>query len=500
MTQYRRPDSWLKSPGLPTAYCEPDAGCSLLAILLARADGPTAGWQLARNNCCSIRIAGKTPGVHVRVQPLLAGRRAVQPKFAALSDLTGSFSGWSYKKRVKVAVGSSIADQGVDSDDVCDIDSEDCKPDLGYYVVDPEVKDTARLAQRMRESTLNSNREKTQALYEALMAPDSVVAGIEDMERTLSVELNSKIEVLTGTVYADILPEAGRLAAGFFKIIIVPAKKAIAGTFVDINGFSSPIGGLPGVGGQRGIFDKHYSTPHTAYLGIDDLFNPPPDLDGYDAASSSEVNQRLCDVAEGKTFDEVCQLSEVECTVAGIADVYRRADTLIQRRPFENLLSSSDRHTRRVYNIVADDIFRRARSEIEPFILNKTEPPIALVEKYVALRDTNKRCALLRTTYETQQAIAKRNERKYGKAMGPGKDYRTLVEKKGNLNTIIGSFKTAGKDLMLWGNKAGTKVEAWEWMNGSVKSPWQVTHEMLQEYLRVTSDRFRLFGFPLGLR
>jgi len=450
------------------------------------------------------------------VQPSLAGRRAasrladvamlarkvasVARLPARLSDYMGSFSGWSYKKPVTVGVDSNLADQDIAGDDLCDIESEDCKPDLGYYVVDPAAEDTSRVAQRMRESTLKRYGEKTQALYEALMAPDSVVAGFEDMERTLSLELDSKIEVLTGTVYAESLPEADGLAVGFFKIIIVPAKKAIAGTFVDSSGISTPLGGLPGIGAQRGIFARHCSTPHTTYLGINDLFNPAPDLDGYDAASSAEVNQRLCDVAEGKQWDETCPLTELDCTVAGIADVYRRADTLIQRRPFENILSfqaASDWHTRRVYNIVADDIFRRARSEIEPYILNKTEPPMWLVEKYVALRDTNKRCALLRTTKKTQQAIARRNEMKYGKAMGPGKDYRTLAKKKGNLNTIIGSFKTAGKDLMLWGNKAGAKVETWEWMNGSVKSPWQVTHEMLAAY---QTSRKRLFGFPVGLR
>merc|ERR1740138_1734506 len=127
----------------------------------------------------------------------------------------------------------------------------------------------------MRESTVKRYGDQILPLYEALMQPGCAVPEIEELERTIAIELNTTVEVLTGPVYS---PDDGH-AIGFFRIIVVPSEHAIAGTFFDSRGILTPLGGLPGIKPRTRAFDwrRHARTPLAVFLTTEDLFSPPPD-------------------------------------------------------------------------------------------------------------------------------------------------------------------------------------------------------------------------------
>lgn len=142
--------------------------------------------------------------------------------------------------------------------------------------------------------------------------------------------------------------------------------------------------------------------------------------------------------------------------------------------------------------MVADVIFSQAQADIEPYILKNVSVPRAIVERYVMLRDVNKRLALARTSASSASSIAARNMLKYNDTRGPGENLEALIASKGATGAVLGSFATRGRDLLLWGNKAGYKIDTWRWLNGSVASPWHIKESQVQAFK--DSELARVFG------
>jgi len=234
------------------------------------------------------------------------------------------------------------------------------------------------------------------------------------------------------------------------------------------------------------------------------LFAEAPGLEAFDSASSAALDERLAGlvavsprkvrrVERNKSkarrilirelLQATCGKGAVSLTPAAVEAVYREMHERLPRSGQHGF--EPDLHTRNVYNAVADAIFSQAKAEVEPYIINCQHVPSEVAERYMALRNANKRFALVRTSPRSASSIASRNSRKYGNTHGPASGQlgtTSLIAKKGTLGAVLGSFSTRGRDLLLWGNEAGDKIDTWRWLNGSVKSPWRVSEAQVRTF------------------
>jgi len=241
-----------------------------------------------------------------------------------------------------------------------------------------------------------------------------------------------------------------------------------------------------------------------ASLNLWTLFAQAPGVEVFDDASSAALDERLGGLAAvsprkvrqlernkskarriliRKLLQATCSKGAESLTLAAVEAVYHEMHEQLPRSGQHGF--EPDLHTRNVYNAVADAIFSQAQAEVEPYIVNCQQVPLEVAERYMALRNANKRFALARTSPRSASSIASRNSRRYGDVHGPASGQlgtAKLIAKKGTTGAVLGSFSTHGRDLLLWGNEAGDKIDTWRWLNGSVKSPWRVSEAQVRTF------------------
>lgn len=384
-----------------------------------------------------------------------------------------------------------------------------------YYAVDPALKWTGEVGRRTRKKLgLSVWKDFVDDLRNTRHFPQwqkGTWKKLEREEKELALELG-RLEVLMGPIMevstdggvCDIYGQCHKLL-GFFKVYAVPTGAALAGGFIDRSGDWWPLRD-EAMRAWELLEESGMEIAElaSAPLTVETLFSKTPGIESYDSLSSAALAERLSKIVElsprkarrkrnkrDKLQNELLQeITKESLTPADVKELYGLVDVRLTRSGQQGFIPDS--HTRNVYNMVADVIFSQAQADIEPYILKNVSVPRAIVERYVMLRDVNKRLALARTSASSASSIAARNMLKYNDTRGPGENLEALIASKGATGAVLGSFATRGRDLLLWGNKAGYKIDTWRWLNGSVASPWHIKESQVQAFK--DSELARVFG------